>query len=180
MNSSNNRWEILPLVEKRTDGTEYCRQYTARRDDGYVVNFQSHTHRLGDGGYHCSVARGGCHLAASTVMPYDGRLDAAVPGTRTDFSQRALRHFCEHVPADGNIDAVQSAEAVRSSLTGHTAPTRPVLRERCGRPVLHARAGGKGSRRRVVRRFRGRIGHRQRRCRGRSRRAWRVPNRTGR
>ena len=63
---------------------------------------------------------------ASTVMPYDGRLDAAVPGTRTDFSQRALRHFCEHVPTDGNIDAAQSAEAVRSSLTGHTAPTRPV------------------------------------------------------
>lgn len=65
------------------------------------------------------------HLARS-VMPYDARLDAAVPGTRTDFAQRALRHFCQHVAIDGSLDVEHSAQAVRSLLGSHVAPNRRV------------------------------------------------------
>lgn len=65
------------------------------------------------------------HLARN-VMPYDERLNAAVPGTRTDFAQRALRHFCQHVAIDGSLDIEQSAQAVRDLLTSHVAPTARV------------------------------------------------------
>jgi hypothetical protein len=63
---------------------------------------------------------------AGSVMPYDARLDAAVPGTRTDFAQRALRHFCQHVPLDGSVDASRGAEEVGKLIASYEAPTAPV------------------------------------------------------
>ena len=61
-----------------------------------------------------------------SVMPYDERLDAILPGTRVDFSQRALSHFVNSVlpgtpPQDRNSDAV----LVEDALNGATAPDRP-------------------------------------------------------
>ena len=50
------------------------------------------------------------------LAPYDARLDTIVPGTRADFSQRALIHFVNYVAAkheardrDGDFAAVESA-----------------------------------------------------------------------
>lgn len=57
------------------------------------------------------------------VMPYDARLDDAVPGTRTDFAQRALRHFCQHVAIDGSLGADESILEVRRLLSSHVAPS---------------------------------------------------------
>lgn len=62
-------------------------------------------------------------VLSRAVMPYDARLNAALPGTRTDFAQRALRHFCENVATDGSLDATESAEEVRNRLAEHVAPT---------------------------------------------------------
>ncbi|USU10679.1 hypothetical protein NF701_08780 [Sphingomonadaceae bacterium OTU29THOMA1] len=75
------------------------------------------------------------HLAGS-VMPYDARLNAAVPGTRTDFAQRALRHFCQHVAIDGSLDTEQSAHAVQSLLAGHVAPTARVRPRRSDEEIV--------------------------------------------
>lgn len=63
------------------------------------------------------------------IVPYDDRLDALVPGTRSDFAQRALLHFVEHV-ADLAADRDVEFEAVKSSLSGVSAPDRPVRPQR--------------------------------------------------
>ena len=76
-----------------------------------------------------------------SVMPYDARLDAAVPGTRTDFAQRALRHFCEHVPLDDSLDAVGSAQEVRNLLASYQAPTAPVRPRRSDEEMVALIAG---------------------------------------
>ena len=60
------------------------------------------------------------------IAPYDSRLDAVVPGTRADFSQRALFHFMQtvgtkHGPQDREADYA----AVESALDGVDAPDRP-------------------------------------------------------
>jgi hypothetical protein len=58
----------------------------------------------------------------SMIMPYDDRFDGPdsdLPGTRTDFASRALRHFVDHILQDypdGNM-AVH-ARAVRTALRG--------------------------------------------------------------
>lgn len=80
------------------------------------------------------------HLAPA-VMPYDARLDAVLPGTRTDFSQRALRHFCDNVPTDGSLDAAASAAAVRKSLEGHEPPVRAVRPRRSDDDMVALIAG---------------------------------------
>ena len=71
-----------------------------------------------------------------SVMPYDARLDAAVPGTRTDFAQRALRHFCQHVPLDGSVDASRGAEEGGTLLAGYEAPTAPIRPRRSDEEVV--------------------------------------------
>jgi len=56
-----------------------------------------------------------------TVMPYDDRLNALLPGTRSDFAQRAMVHFVQsiaHLPLDRSGDAV----AVASALAKAVAP----------------------------------------------------------
>lgn len=62
---------------------------------------------------------------AACVMPYDERLES-VPGyagTRTDFAQRALRHFVEKLNAVG-LSASQAHSLVASSLLRRKRPTR--------------------------------------------------------
>jgi hypothetical protein len=70
---------------------------------------------------------------ASSIMPYDARLDSLCPGTRTDFAQRALAHFARSIPP--NADAAGDAAAVAGALASHRAPER-IERARAGDDVL--------------------------------------------
>ncbi len=63
------------------------------------------------------------------IVPYDDRLDALVPGTRSDFAQRALLHFVEHI-ADQAADRGAEFAAVKALLSGLAAPERPVREQR--------------------------------------------------
>lgn len=59
------------------------------------------------------------------IMPYDARLDAITPGTRADFSQRALDHFVREVACKvGYQDSEADRAAVRRALAKVTAPER--------------------------------------------------------
>lgn len=63
------------------------------------------------------------------IAPYDERLNAILPGTRTDFAQRAMLHFAKAVamkPSNGRED---DFAAVRSALRNHKFP-RQVRRPR--------------------------------------------------
>ena len=59
---------------------------------------------------------------APNIMPYDARLEAIRPGTRTDFAQRALAHFAAMVRT--SADPVGDADAVSDILSHNTAPVR--------------------------------------------------------
>lgn len=59
------------------------------------------------------------------IMPYDVRLDAIIPGTRADFSQRALDHFVRKVACRvGYQDSEADRAVVRRTLAKVTAPER--------------------------------------------------------
>lgn len=58
------------------------------------------------------------------LAPYDARLEAVLPGTRSDFSQRALYHFVSLVADDRQQDCHADYEAVASALAEVTAPER--------------------------------------------------------
>lgn len=86
----------------------------------------------------------------SVIAPYDDRLDSLAPGTRSDFAQRALLHFVEHV-AEEPADREKEFEAVRTALSGVAVPDRPVRAQRSdadlillirGRLKLRASASG--------------------------------------
>lgn len=62
------------------------------------------------------------HGLADCVMPYDERLDQILKGTRTDFAQRALSHFVQHVPP--RQDRVADRETVLRLLGKHVRPQR--------------------------------------------------------
>jgi hypothetical protein len=64
---------------------------------------------------------------SSVVMPYDDRLDGPDtpnPGTRGDFAQRALHHFCRLISKEDKQKSDQGAHAkmVRASLAGKRSP----------------------------------------------------------
>lgn len=63
------------------------------------------------------------------VMRYDDRLDgpgSSLRGTRSDFAQRALRHFVDHVlPADPDGSADDHGRAVDAALKGWPFPSIP-------------------------------------------------------
>lgn len=61
---------------------------------------------------------------AESIMPYDDRLDVLIPGTRTDFSHRALRHFAHNV-ANSEGGVLQHRQLVLSAMDGVVAPARP-------------------------------------------------------
>lgn len=110
LRSTDNRWEISPIADTRTDGTEYVNRYVAIDDDGYVINFQTHTKDYR--GYYCHVARGTCSLAATTVMPEHLMLglsrghvtlaecDDYLQSILTGILKDALRQDMEHINAD--------------------------------------------------------------------------------
>jgi hypothetical protein len=59
------------------------------------------------------------------LAPYDERLDAVLPGTRADFSQRALLHFVRTVAErDGEPDRFADFEAVEAALDVVVPPQR--------------------------------------------------------
>ncbi len=59
------------------------------------------------------------------LAPYDARLDAILPGTRADFSQRALLHFVRSVAVKGGAqDRDADYAAVEAALRGVMAPDR--------------------------------------------------------
>jgi hypothetical protein len=60
------------------------------------------------------------------LAPYDARLDAILPGTRADFSQRALLHFVRliTVKCDTHDDRHADYAAVEAELRGVAAPDR--------------------------------------------------------
>ena len=60
-----------------------------------------------------------------TLVPYDARLDAILPGTRADFSQRALLHFVRSVALKGNAQGRDADHAaVEVALRDVVAPDR--------------------------------------------------------
>ncbi len=71
------------------------------------------------------------------LAPYDERLDAVLPGTRADFSQRALLHFVRTV-ADRHDEPDRSAdyEAVEAALDGVVAPDRLYRPRRTDEEIL--------------------------------------------
>lgn len=59
------------------------------------------------------------------LAPYDQRLDAVLPGTRADFSQRALLHFVRTVAErQGEPDRSSDYEAIEAALDGVVPPNR--------------------------------------------------------
>lgn len=64
------------------------------------------------------------HLA-ECIMPYDERLESLRPyaGTRSDFAQRALRHFVEALLAT-SLSLADSRVAVSAALAGQQRPLR--------------------------------------------------------
>ena len=72
------------------------------------------------------------------VMPYDARLDAITPGTRADFSQRALDHFVREIACrTGYQDIEADNEAVRRALAKVTAPERARRPRQTDDEILH-------------------------------------------
>lgn len=61
------------------------------------------------------------------VMPYDDRLEGLLPGTRSDFPQRALLHFVvEVLRSDPTGTAADHSTAVALALSGARAPERAI------------------------------------------------------
>lgn len=59
------------------------------------------------------------------LAPYDNRLDAILPGTRADFSQRALLHFARLIAINrGAYDRDADFAAVEAAMSAVTAPVR--------------------------------------------------------
>jgi len=60
-----------------------------------------------------------------SVMNYDARLDAASPGTRNDFAQRAMAHFVDVVlPMGAAADCETHRRQIEVALAGLVAPER--------------------------------------------------------
>jgi hypothetical protein len=77
-----------------------------------------------------------------TLMPYDARLDAVFPGTRADFSQRALLHFVRSVAVKGSApDRDADHAAVETALSGVAAPSRLRRPRRTDTEILQLIAG---------------------------------------
>ena len=59
-----------------------------------------------------------------SVMNYDARLEAALPGTRNDFAQRAMAHFVDVVLPMGGTDSETHRRRIEGALAGLVAPKR--------------------------------------------------------
>ncbi|WOJ88368.1 hypothetical protein RZS28_11010 [Methylocapsa polymorpha] len=82
----------------------------------------------------------GCALPAllhPALAPYDDRLDAILPGTRADFSQRALFHFVRSVAITHQAqDRDADYAAVEAALAGVAPPDRPRRMRRTDEEIL--------------------------------------------
>jgi hypothetical protein len=63
----------------------------------------------------------------SALAPYDDRLDTIFPGTRSDFAQRAMVHYVEHVALPG-ADRAAAYKCVLEALADVEMPARLVRR----------------------------------------------------
>jgi hypothetical protein len=64
-------------------------------------------------------------VLSPAIAPYDRRLDAILPGTRADFSQRALFHFANSLTAKiGAHDRDADFAAVEAALESSASPER--------------------------------------------------------
>ncbi|MBL0935982.1 MAG: hypothetical protein IBJ07_14650 [Rhizobiaceae bacterium] len=70
------------------------------------------------------------------LVPYDARFDAISPGTRADFSQRALHHFVGLVSGNDDQDRDADHAAVVSALDNVTPPARPLRPRRTDAEIL--------------------------------------------
>lgn len=71
------------------------------------------------------------------IAPYDDRLDAILPGTRADFSQRALLHFVNFVAAKTEArDREADFAAVEAALGRVAAPDRTRRPRRTDEEIL--------------------------------------------
>ncbi|RWO54269.1 hypothetical protein [Mesorhizobium sp.] len=62
----------------------------------------------------------------SSLAPYDSRLDTILPGTRADFSQRAMLHFVQLMATKRDAcDRDADYAAVEAAIGGVAAPDRP-------------------------------------------------------
>ena len=59
-----------------------------------------------------------------SVMNYDARLEASLPGTRNDFAQRAMAHFVGVVLPMGGADSETHRRQIEVALAGLVAPER--------------------------------------------------------
>ena len=75
------------------------------------------------------------------LAPYDTRLDALLPGTRVDFSQRALHHFIGLVTGKNERERDSDYAAVASALENVTAPDRPNRPRRTDAEILEMISG---------------------------------------
>ncbi|WP_159086549.1 hypothetical protein [Burkholderia sp. LA-2-3-30-S1-D2] len=74
--------------------------------------------------------------ARHVVLPYDERLEgSSYPGTRTDFAQRALRHFIEVL--DGHrLSAEEGRKAVANAMRTLKKPTIPARTKKTDPEIL--------------------------------------------
>ncbi|NBZ89640.1 hypothetical protein [Stagnihabitans tardus] len=95
------------------------------------------------------------------ILPYDARLDgpdSPLPGTKSDFSSRALRHFTTLVLGQPEADLANDRALVESSLSSMRLPALP-KRERRSDEEIRAEliavwAAMKGNRQRMLRHLR--------------------------
>lgn len=74
-------------------------------------------------------------ILQAAIVPYDDRLDALFPGTRSDFAQRAMLHFARLV-GDLPVDRRSDADAVSACLGQVDAPVRPTRAQRTDAELL--------------------------------------------
>jgi hypothetical protein len=72
----------------------------------------------------------------SAIVPYDDRLDAIFPGTRSDFSQRAMFHFVRSIAPISVPDREADFAAVVAALGGLRFPIRPRRPRRTDEEIL--------------------------------------------
>jgi hypothetical protein len=76
------------------------------------------------------------HRLRSSLLPYDDRLDAVIPGLRSDFAQRALTHYAVSIGIQGTLE--EDHRAVEHALAGVQRPMSPPRRQQLNDDALRA------------------------------------------
>jgi hypothetical protein len=91
------------------------------------------------------------------VVPYDSRLDTIFPGTRADFSPRALRHFVGLNLSSDRLDRDADFAAVEAALKNAKEPERIIRARRSDEEIselISVRLGSQGGIARILRALR--------------------------